>query len=260
MPVQKRNAELVDLLRADFQARAEANFAASRIISMILNGPRLRGFWPMSSVDENNDVYDLTGQGRTLTVNGAAPGIGSAPGLLYVWLSLNGANNLYRTDEPGLNRSGDMSCGAWVRFDNAPAAVEVIMGKHGSNAANSDWYLYRAASGVISFTVSNGAAFTTVSTVGTLAANVWAFVGARRLSTTQLEVHLNSEFVDAGAGPAGINTITNPFALGAFYNESAVAYQGFMTGDIAYPFWGTGGNQPGFLQMIYQESRAMFGV
>ncbi len=37
------------------------------IISMNLGYPGLRGYWPMSSIDENEAVYDLSGQGRTLT-------------------------------------------------------------------------------------------------------------------------------------------------------------------------------------------------
>jgi hypothetical protein len=34
---------------------------------MNLGLPMLRGYWPFSSVDENNDVYDLSGQGRVMT-------------------------------------------------------------------------------------------------------------------------------------------------------------------------------------------------
>jgi len=39
------------------------------IVSMNLGYPGLRGYWPMSSVDENDFVYDLSGQNRTLTPN-----------------------------------------------------------------------------------------------------------------------------------------------------------------------------------------------
>ena len=37
------------------------------IMSMNLGLPGLRGFWQFSSVDESGDIYDLSGQSRTMT-------------------------------------------------------------------------------------------------------------------------------------------------------------------------------------------------
>lgn len=37
------------------------------IISMTLGYPGLRGYWTMSSIDEDGNALDISGQGRTLS-------------------------------------------------------------------------------------------------------------------------------------------------------------------------------------------------
>lgn len=39
------------------------------IVSMNLGYPGLRAYWTMTSIDENELIYDISGQGRTLTTN-----------------------------------------------------------------------------------------------------------------------------------------------------------------------------------------------
>jgi len=71
---QIRNSEQVNLLRADFQARYEPNFALANAVSTILALPGLRAFWPLSSVDYATATQgrDIAGGGYHLTNNNTA--------------------------------------------------------------------------------------------------------------------------------------------------------------------------------------------
>lgn len=65
--MSQRNDGVIDGLRTEFVSLYAPTTTWGNIISMNLGLPALRGYWPFSSVDENNDIYDLSGQGRTMT-------------------------------------------------------------------------------------------------------------------------------------------------------------------------------------------------
>ena len=62
----RRNDRLVDNLRNEYVMLYAPTTSWGGIVSMNLGYPGLRGYWSMTSVDENGDVYDLSGQGRTV--------------------------------------------------------------------------------------------------------------------------------------------------------------------------------------------------
>ena len=62
-----RNDPLIDSLRTEFVSLYAPTTVWGNIMSMNLGLPGLRGFWPFSSVDESGDIYDLSGQSRTMT-------------------------------------------------------------------------------------------------------------------------------------------------------------------------------------------------
>ena len=62
-----RNDPLIDSLRTEFVSLYAPTTTWGNIMSMNLGLPGLRGFWPFSSVDESGDIYDLSGQSRTMT-------------------------------------------------------------------------------------------------------------------------------------------------------------------------------------------------
>lgn len=83
--------------------------------------PHLRGFWPFSSIDEAGNVYDLSGQGRTLA---------DANGLTYLvdpTLANTGIFNpansdrLFRATEPGLEIPAGITFGGAFKFATLPA-------------------------------------------------------------------------------------------------------------------------------------------
>lgn len=115
-------------LAAEYRRNLEVgHWQARELVSMFLGLPMLRAFWPMTSVDEGGDVYDLSGQGRTLTGNGAlafgVPAGGLAPSVDFGTLNLN--RYLSRADEDGLNWDGldSFMALAWVKPSFAGGAA-----------------------------------------------------------------------------------------------------------------------------------------
>lgn len=64
-----KNDKAIDANRTEYVKLYAPTTSWGNIVSMNLGYPGLRGYWPMSSIDENDDVYDISGQGRTLTNN-----------------------------------------------------------------------------------------------------------------------------------------------------------------------------------------------
>lgn len=62
-----RNDKAIDANRAEYVKLYAPTTSWGNIISMNLGYPALRGYWPMTSLDETESVYDISGQGRTLT-------------------------------------------------------------------------------------------------------------------------------------------------------------------------------------------------
>lgn len=62
-----KNDKAFDALKIQYVKLYAPTTSWGNIVSMNLGYPGLRGYWPMSSIDENEAVYDLSGQNRTLT-------------------------------------------------------------------------------------------------------------------------------------------------------------------------------------------------
>jgi len=62
-----RNDKAVDAMRTEYVKLYAPTTSWGNIISMNLGYPALRAYWPMTSLDETDSVYDISGQGRTLT-------------------------------------------------------------------------------------------------------------------------------------------------------------------------------------------------
>jgi hypothetical protein len=61
-----KNDKEVDSLRTEYVRLYAPTTSWGNIVSMNLEYPGLRGYWTMVGVDENNSVYDVSGQGRVL--------------------------------------------------------------------------------------------------------------------------------------------------------------------------------------------------
>lgn len=266
MTVQKRNAEMVDLLRGDFQHRAEANFAWKSACSAYMALPGLRGFWPLGTFDSNGDAYDQSGHGHTLTYNGN-PTYNTYD--LAPYIDLDGTGDyLERADEADLDILGTeayvaipgITFGAWAWFDNAAAAVEMILSKSdGVAAANIAYNILRTAAGVAQVEISSGAAIETQAGAA-VAASGWYQVVGRWDPSTDLSVFVNG--VESAAGASAIAAIQNNaanFQAGGRDNGAGGSTSN-MDGRISMAFLCAAHLPDATLFSLYEQTRRMFYV
>ena len=96
-------------------------------LSAHLSLPELRAFWPLSSVDENDVLYDLSGQARHLTHNGT-PDRETVNFTPIVHLHSANTDYLSRAHEAGLDLTADFSLGLWLKIASGSGDA-LVMGK-----------------------------------------------------------------------------------------------------------------------------------
>lgn len=166
--------------------------------------PVLRGFWPMSSVDSSNNVYDLSAQGRTLswtstvargTYNNAIP-----------YSEFNGSSSyLARADEAGLDVTTALTFGGWFWLD-VVSADQAAMTKWGNAAARS-YGINFANTGDLwqAFVSGDGTNAVSVQAGGAASAGRWYHVVGSYFASTEVSL-----FVD---GVKTTNTTSVPASL-----------------------------------------------
>jgi hypothetical protein len=257
MDLQKRNAELVDQLKTDFVGRNEPNVAWGNAISNFLMLPGLRGFWPLSTYDQNGDTYDLSGQGRKLSYNGNP--VYQNTGLIP-WLSLDGTGDyLSRADEASLDITGletmvsiaGLTLGGWYNFTNLARAEGGI--SKWVTAANNSYALYKSVANVLNFIITNdGSTQIFVSSSVSATANKWLYWVGRYVPSIELAVWVNStKTVNTTAIPASIFSGTSPLTIGTGPD---------MAGKISLQFLCASALSDAVINSLFHQTRALFGV
>ena len=269
MSQQNRNAELVALLETDFVGRNEPNYAWKSACSAFQALPGLRGFWPMSSVDENGAAMDLSVQStpRILTLAG---------GLVYTWFAtallaptafFNGANAyLWRASEAGLDITGTetfnatatrgLSIGGWFYTVAYDAGVTPYMGKW--QVANQLSHLLAAVGAANpSFRITtDGFTQVVVTSTVTRVTGPWTFIVATFDPSTSLNIYVDDNPVDTLAAgiPASIFNSTSRFSIG----EEAVDGV-FYNGYASMCFLSSMVLPQTTIRATYYQTKAMFG-
>jgi hypothetical protein len=261
MATQQRNSDMVDLLRPDFFARYEPN-ASMVHAGLHLQLPQLRGYWPMSSVDENGAVYDMSGQGRVLTNTNTVPfGIYN----LLPYADHNAATPHYfnRVDEPGLSITGSMTVGGWFWLDTlATGNNQGLISKWDTTGAINErsylLYLDDATNSLRFYISSAGTAATSVEVISTatIAINTWYHVVGRFNPNTLMSIFIDGVNTDLGVGvPAGIfNSAVSAFEIGSY----AVALRP-MDGRSAQCFLCADDLDDVVIKTVYEQTRSNFG-
>lgn len=270
MPIQIRNDEMVALLRPDFQARYEPNFAWKSAASVLRTLPGLRAAWTMGSFDENGDQFDVSGQGRTLSYNGN-PTYGYRD--LAPYLDLDGTGDyLSRADEAGLDILGTetyvaaavrgLTCGIWFSPDRLTHA-EVLIDKWGALAADQAYKLeFRGdvANDPVRFLVGDGAATDVVvmdSIVDTT--TDWYFAAGRYDPSTEIKVWAGH----AGGLYSNTNVVGIPAALANSGTRLTVGNGSAGTtgldGRISMAWLCCAYLTDAQVAAIWEQTRAMFG-
>jgi hypothetical protein len=263
MNLSERNARLVDNLRADFQARYEPNFAWKSACSQFLALPGLRGFWPMSSIDESGNTYDLSNQGRTLTYNGNPTYnyAGLAP-----YIDFDGTGDfLSRADEAGLDITGTetyvasavrgLTLGGWFQANQA-GATDGLLSKWDTGANQRSYLVVHNATNNLEFNISTAgtAVSATAISTGTMSVNAWFFSVARFVPSTSVAVYLNNVKTSSATAIASI------FSSSASINIGAVNAANLLTGRASLCFLCAAALSDAIIGQLYQQSRALMGV
>lgn len=250
---QLLNAEKTTLLKTVFFARNEPNVAFGNL-SIYQNLPGLRGYWPMSSVDDVGDAYDLSRQGRTLT-NNSATQFGVYNKLAPYMVGDGAADYLSRPDEAALDVT-TMTIYAWVYFD-ALAADQTIYAKWGA-AGQRSYRLYVGSTGVVNAQYSsNGTLITTNGTLsGTVTANAWYhIVNQLDIATGDRKIYVNGVVKSSTTGVIAVFNATSAFTIGA----TAVP-DTFLDGRVAQAALCAAAHDDLTIQTVYHQTRAAFGL
>ncbi len=263
MATQDRNSELVELLMPDFQKRNEPNFAWGNTISMFRSLTGLRGFWPMGSVDENGDVFDLSNQARTLTNNNVVTF--DYDGLVPYAQFVNASTQfLSRADEAGLDITGTeaeivnggITFGGWFFLDNLSTAQAVI-GKFNSAGQRSYRLVYLSSSNRFRMTLSSdGTAQSNTDSTVVVVVSQWFFVVGRLQTGSEESIFVNGTQDDLGSGIAGIFNSTASLDIGA--NNGGVT--NLLDGRVSMNFLCAGALSDAIIQTLFQQSRAMYNA
>lgn len=219
--------------------------------------PALRGFWPVSSVDQTGAVYDLSEQNRTLS-NQGGPAY-SVWNDLIPYYDLNGTTQyLNRADEAGLDVTGNLTTGGWFWTDDLTAAQGLSVKGDGVTAANTNWELFfrgDVAGDPVQLNVSSGAGTTTINSTNTPGSGVWFFAVGRYTPSTELAVNLNGIWTrNTTAIPASINNSTAMFALGS--RNAAV----LLNGRVCLGFLCAWALSDDLVSTLFNRTRPLFGV
>jgi hypothetical protein len=224
--------------------------------------PGLVGFWPMSSVQRSTgNVYDLSGQGRTLTYNGN-PTFSTYNSFLP-YCDFDGTGDyLSRADETDLDISGTetiygsnirgLTIGGWFRNDGA-GATDGLIGKW-NDTGNQRSYLLLTIGDAFRFALSsNGSTSAQVDSFD-YTPGVWYFViGRSNPAASEMTISVD-DLSGTIAGPTSIFSSTADFQIGA-YNAGTQN----LTGDASLCFLSGMCLSNQIVNMLFQQSRILFG-
>lgn len=261
MPKAARlNDDVQEQLDGIYQRRYDNAFAWSRVCSMFQMLPGLRGFWPMSSRDNAGATYDLSGQGRTLTLGGST--VYSWSGLIPRAAFVAGTSDyLYRNDEAGLDIIGNeafeghpgLTIGGW--FYPSVVADSGLMSKW-YNTGNQEAYLLRkTATNTIYFAVTTDGSTIVPINTSPVTVNAWNFIVGRFTPSTELATFSNGAKQAVVAGiPATIFNSNEAFAIGR-YNRA-----NYYTGSASFCFLCGAALSDTWINTLYHLSRPLFGI
>lgn len=211
---------------------------------------QLRAFWPMSSVDESENVYDASGQGRTLSPQ-TDPSFGTEG--LIPYLLLNGSHYLSRADEAGLRITGALTLGAWFYFDTLGSAQALIYKLDG--ALNS-YYIVRDSNGFPQFGIYNSNTHHFITGTTAIATATWTFIVGRFTPNSELKVWANTNTdTNTSSIPGSIDADTAPLTVGATGGGGAI-----LDGRVAFPFICAAAVSDEIVTNLFENTRHLFGV
>jgi len=234
------------------------------LISPFLQLTGLRGFWPMSSFDENGDAFDLCGQGRTMGYNGN-PTYNYDGVVPYIDLDGTG-DYLDRADEAGLDIIGTetyvasaargLTCGGWWHIDDtSPASTEYLLAKYGAALASRAYRIIHQVNDMVVFGIHDGATDVSTAAIGPTGGG-WHFIAGRFIPSTEVKVWLGAATGTNVVGVhAALNNANSDLYIGARSDATLL-----FNGRAALVFLCAAALSDAIVDSVFQQTRAAFGV
>lgn len=231
------------------------------VVSSFLALPGLVGFWPMSSVARNSaDVYDLSGQGRTLTRNGNVQF--KTYNNIVPYADFDGSGDyLARADEAGLQISGTetfyenkgLTMGGWFWADGA-GATDGLIGKW-TESGNQRAYLLLTLSNTFRLAISSdGTASTQLSHSSTFSTGQWYFAVGKYEPSTRMSVFMNGVKAETTTSiPASIFNSSAALQIGA-YNAGTQE----LDGRVALAFLCANALPDAIINGLYEQTKVLY--
>jgi len=142
-------------------------------------------------------------------------------GLLTYYNFIRASNNHFtRHTEPGLEITGALTLGCWVRFDaDSTGVVTGVLSKWYETGNQRAFAIYKAADNSLNFSIStDGTAVTSVSDgAANYAASKWFFVAGRFTPSSELALFVNRNwYTNVAAIPASIFNSSEAFEVGRY--------------------------------------------
>lgn len=234
--------------------RQEVDTWLPQLLPLLL--PNLRAYWPFSSADENDNVLDVSGQGRTLTPNGGV--VRSITAGFIPYADFDAVNDYYaRADEAGLDFTTALTVG-FHGYVNAGGGTYTFIGKYGA-AGNRSWRIYHdptiGTTGGIRFQVSgDGTALVSVASAGITEAK-WHHIVAMYDGGNSLSLLVDGILTTNTTGvPATLFDSSAPLELG---RSNATDY---LDGNLAMVWLASSAYSEALAKAIYNHVAAALQV
>jgi hypothetical protein len=231
--------------------------------------PATIGVWPMSSVQRSTgNVYDVSGQGRTLSYQGNPVFDFLSNGVPFIQLDGTG-DYLSRTDETDLDVLGTESviatvrrgftelCWFWVDVDTGNEMS--LMSKYNTTADNRSWHLlvHQNSLAIIGRVSSDGTTGGSHLCTGAVAIpGSWHFAAHRLIPSTSHDIFVDGVWTkNTTSVPASIFAGNADFMLGAVHGGTRLLDG--RTGLSSLHFCAF---EDEVIERIFQQERALFGV
>jgi hypothetical protein len=231
-------------------------------ISPYLGLPGLVGFWPMSSVQRSTgNVYDLSGQGRTLTYNGN-PTFNIYNNIIP-YIDLDGTGDyLGRADETDLDILGTeswaavpgLTMGGWFYYTQ-DATYEALITKSGG-AGQRGYYIRKDIDNTVTMYMSSDG--TTIYNSGGSSTTLsdWNFVVGRFVPSTSIDIwNNNTKTSNTTSIPASQFNSSAPFQISGYNGTTQL-----LTGRASLCFLCANALPDALISSLFAQTRGLFGV
>lgn len=243
-------------------------------ISSYLTLPGLIGFWPMATVQLStgnvpNYAPTYTGATKQDMVYNGNPTFNYHNGIVP-YIDLDGTGDFLNVaDNADIDVIGTetqytnpgLTVGCWFNGDTLQNLLNALITKGDDTNTNVAWYMSWDVGNTVLFAITTGGTSATVTSVlspsNSAVAGGWVFAVGRWIPSTEMKVWANT-FTNTNTTsiPAAIYNSSAALTIGEF----ATTPVGLYDGQITFCFMCTTALSDAMVNLLFQQTRALFGV